>query len=141
FVYRLFETGRVEVVEPGVVRAALLDNRLIRDEGLSLTQIYVLSAELNVDLLISGDVADYVEGTGFGGIPFVGFTARAMDARRGVVSWTSISNNRGTDGAGLFEIGGVRGGHALASEMIRAVIATALAPADSIAAKSAARGR
>ena len=31
---------RVEVIEPGVVRQALLQNRLIRDEGLTTTQIY-----------------------------------------------------------------------------------------------------
>jgi hypothetical protein len=128
FAFRFWETKRVEVLEPGIVRSVLLENRLIRDEGLTLTQIYVLSGELNIDLIVSGDVSDYLETTGFGGNPVVTFTSRAIDARRGLVSWTAISTNRGSDGTGLFAFGSVRGGHTLASQMIRAVVATALDP-------------
>lgn len=122
FLARLAAIRGLEVVEPGVVREALLQARMIQEGGLSLPQVDLLRAMLDVDLVISGRVTDYEEYGGHSGTPVVAFSTGVFDAAKRRIVWTSISHNRGNDGVFFFDAGRIRTAHALASEMAGAAI-------------------
>lgn len=124
FVRHLAGRPGVEVVEPGVVREALLESRLIQDDGVSLAQADILRALLEADLVISGTVTDF-ESQGSGpGTPFLGFAARAIDTSTRQAVWTSFSFVKGDDGFRLFESGRIRSIGRIASELVRGVVET-----------------
>jgi hypothetical protein len=122
FVRQLAADGAYDVIEPGVLRQALLDARVIQDEGVSLAQVDAVRALLNVDVVVSGRVSDF-ESLGIDiGSPAVGFTANAIDARSRRVVWASFSFARGDDGVHLFGTGHVRSAVALTSDLVRGVV-------------------
>lgn len=122
FVRHLSRLGTVEVLEPGLVRQALLRGRIVREGGLSLPQTTLLRTLLDVDLILSGTVKDYHDSLGSTAVPRVSFTARGIDANSEQVVWTSMSYNDGDDGVFFFDAGTVHTAHRLASEMARAVV-------------------
>lgn len=124
FVRHLVGRPGYEVVEPGVVREALLETRLIQDEGVSLAQADVLRALLEADLVVSGTVTEYERQGSGPGTPFVGFSARAIDTATRQVVWTSYSFAKGDDGFRLFEAGRIRSVGRIASELARGVVET-----------------
>jgi hypothetical protein len=121
----LADSHQVEIVEPGIVREALLNARLIQEEGLSTPQSKLLRALLEVDVVIFGEVSDYVEASG-GREPEVDFLVRAVDTSRLQVMWSSTSHGRGDDDVFFFGVGSVPTAHRLASEMARALVETIL---------------
>jgi len=122
FVQQLTKQDAYDVLEPGVVRQALLDARVIQDQGVSLTQVDAVRALLNVDAVVSGRVSEY-EPLGIdAGSPTVAFTASAIDARSRRVIWASFSFARGDDGLHLFGTGHVRSAVRLTSELVRGVV-------------------
>lgn len=122
FVGRLAAYEAYDVLEPGVVRQALLDARVIQDGGVSLAQVDAVRALLNVDVVVSGRVSVY-EPLGINaGSPSVGFTANAIEARSRRVIWASFSFARGDDGLHLFGTGHVRSAVLLTSELVRGVV-------------------
>jgi hypothetical protein len=122
FVRHLGSQAEGTVLEPGVVRAALLDARVIQQDGPSLSQVDALRALLDIDLVVSGRVTAY-EGSGSTpDTPFVGFSARAIDAASRQVVWSSVSHARGDDGLRLFGTGHVRSAIELLSEQVRGVL-------------------
>jgi len=125
FVRQLSRLDDVTVIEPGHVRQALLQGRLIRQGGVSLPQADLLRALLEADLVLSGDVRDYEDQSAGRGVPFVNFGVRVIDARRGQSAWTSVSFGGGGKGVVFFDVGRVHTAHALASEMVRGVVRTA----------------
>lgn len=124
FVRRLSERDEFEVVDPGVVRQALLMSRTIMEGGLSLPQADLLHAMLGVDLVLTGIVFEYDDYSGPWGNPKVNFTARVYDMKTRQVDWASISYNRGDDWVVFFNQGKVNTAHAVASGMTRAVVET-----------------
>ena len=118
----------LEVLEPGVIREALLQSRLIQEEGLSVPQADLLRALLRVDLALFGEVTEYVEGGPEGFEPAVDFSVRAIDTQRGQVIWSSISQERGFEGAFFFGLGRIPTAHLLTSEMSRSLVATLEGP-------------
>ena len=120
-IHCLVDDGRVEVVEPGVVREALLRSRLIQDEGLSLPQSDLLRSLLRVDVVLFGEVTDYVEASWGGTVPEVDFSVRAIDTASRQVIWASTSHARGDDGILFFDVGRVPTAYRLASLMARGV--------------------
>jgi len=122
FVRHLAADEAYVVLEPGVVRQALLEARVIQDEGVSLAQVDAVRALLNVDLVVSGRVSDF-ETLGIGpGSPSVGFTASAIDARSRRVIWASFSFAHGDEGVHLFGTGHVRSAVLLTSELVSGVV-------------------
>jgi hypothetical protein len=122
--HRLIRRGDLDLVEPGVLRDVLLEGRVIQEGGLSLAQADLLRALLEVDLLVTGAVMDYLDPVGPEGVPVVAFSMRAIDTATRQVVFSSISHNRGDDGVFFFDLGRVHTAHALASEMAHAVAAS-----------------
>lgn len=120
----LVNGSNLEVLEPGVVRETLLQSRLIQEEGLSVPQADLLRAVLGVDLALFGEVTEYVEGGPAGFEPAVDFSVRAIDTQRGQVIWSSISQERGFEGAVFFGLGRIPTAHRLTSDMSRSLVAT-----------------
>jgi len=129
FVRHLLGARHVEVVEPGVVRQALLESRLIMREGLSLPQSDLLRVLLDVDVVISGTVSDYQEARGLGENPRVGMMVYGIDTHQGQVVWSSTSHNRGGDRVFFFDSGRLYTALAVASRMVDQVVERMLAPA------------
>lgn len=123
FVNRLKKAGTVEVLEPGVIRNAFLTSRIIMEEGLSLPQADALFAALDADCILTGKILDYRDYQGVHGKPKVNFSAQLIERRSRQVLWSSVSHNEGDDGVFFFDWGRVNTAHALASRMVRFVIA------------------
>ena len=122
FVRWLLATGDMDVLEPGVVREALLQARVIQEDGPSLPQVDALSALLDLDLIVSGRVTDYEAMGSAPGTPFLGFSARAIDVRTRQAVWSSFSFGRGDDRVGLFGTARVRSSITLTSELVRGAV-------------------
>ncbi len=131
FIEQMIDRPGIEIVEPGDVRQALLQSRLILEGGPSLPQSDLLRSLLNVDLVINGTVTSYDDPRGEWGNPVVGFSVQGIDSRRRRVGWTSISRAEGDDGVFFFEQGRVYTAHDLAERMVREVVVRMLAKADS----------
>lgn len=111
------------VIEPGVVRSALLGSMLIPAGGISLPQGDLLRLLLGADLVVSGEVFDYQDRpSGGGGAPLVNFAVTLLDTARRQVVWSSISHASGDEGVFLFDRGRIRTAHALASAMALGVV-------------------
>ena len=109
------------VVEPGVIRQALLRLRLIMDEGVSLSDVDSVSSVLDSDLILSGRVMDYQDYQGDTGTPIVDFSAQLIDRKTRDVVWSSDSRNTGDDGVFFFDRGRVNTAHGIASQLVQAV--------------------
>lgn len=122
FVRWLLEAGEMDVLEPGVVREALLEARVIQEDGPSLPQVDALRALLDVDLVVSGRVTEFEAMGSAPGSPFVGFSSRGLDARTRQAVFTSFSFGRGDDRNGPFGAGRIRSSITLTSELVRGVV-------------------
>jgi len=118
----LVASGTLDVLEPGVVREALLDARLIQADGPSLPQVDALRALLDVDLVVSGRVTDLEPIGTAPGSPFVGFSTRGIDTRTRQAVWSSFSFGRGDDRVGPFGVDRIRSSITLSSELVRGVV-------------------
>jgi hypothetical protein len=114
-------TGMI-VLEPGIVRAALLEARVIQEDGPSLPQLDALHALLDVDLVISGRVTDHEAMGSSPGTPFLGFSARALDATTRQAVWSSFSFGRGDDRVGLFGTSRISSSITLTSGLVRGAV-------------------
>jgi hypothetical protein len=112
----------LQVVEPGLVRQALLQARLVAEDGVSGPQVDLLRVVLKADLVVTGAVFDYEDGRGLFEPPVVDFTTTVFDATQNRVVWSSLSHGTGADGVYLFDWGRIRTAHALSSRMARAVV-------------------
>lgn len=122
FVRHLSEDPAYEIVEPGVVRQALLDTRVIQEDGVSLAQVDTVRALLDVDIVVSGRITQYDPLGLSPGSPSSGFSARAIDARTRRVVWSSFSYAAGDDGLRWFDTRWVRSGVLLTSDLVRGVL-------------------
>jgi hypothetical protein len=127
-VRQLVEEGRFAVIEPGVVRSALMQNRVIIPEGASLDISTLLFEKLDADLLLSGKVMTYEDFRGPDGAPAVSFSVQGVTRARGETAWASQSHRSGDEGSFFFAWGKVRTAHELTTRMTRE-IATLLAGA------------
>lgn len=111
-----------EVVEPGVVRQAMLETRQIQIEGPSIPQVDVLRASLSVTAVIYGEVTEYREAGPGKPEPAVGFSLRAIDTASQQVVWSSVSHTEGHDGVFFFDVGEIATAYQLASELAQAIV-------------------
>jgi hypothetical protein len=120
----------VEVIEPGVVREALLRAHLIQEEGLSLPQADLVRLLLEADQVLFGEVTVYVEAWAGSPEPEVDFSARALSTRTRQVACAAISHGRGDDGAWFFGLRRVPTAHDLASLLTRGFVEGCLVPGE-----------
>jgi hypothetical protein len=116
----------VEVIEPGVVREALLRAHLIQEEGLSLPQADLVRLLLEADLVLFGEVSVYVEVWAGAPEPEVDFSARLLSTRTRQVVCAAISHARGDEGAWFFGLGRVPTAHDLTARLARGFVAGCL---------------
>ena len=126
FVRELAALPNVDVVEPGNVRQALLQTRLILGEGPSLPQTDLLRIILDADLVVSGSVTHYDDPPGEFGQPTVSFFVQGIESERRHVGWASTSHSRGDQGVFFFDLGRIHTAYRLATLMVREVVAQAL---------------
>ncbi len=122
FVRHLRAVGNFRVIEPGRVRGALLELRIIMDDGISLAQADAIFKRLNADLILTGNVLDYQDYQGTIGKPKVDFSAQLIERKSREVVWSSKSYNEGDDGVFFFDWGRVNTAHSMASEMVRHIV-------------------
>ena len=111
----------LQALDPGTVRASLLENRVIQDWGLSLPQADALRVGIDADFLVTGRVVQFSDG-GPDTTPEVAFSLRVLDVRSRRVLWSSFGSNRGDDGVVLFDAGRYRSAHALSRDMAEAAV-------------------
>ena len=122
----LVQSGVAEVVEPGIVRQALLRQRVIQEHGLSVPQSDLVRLLLNADVALFGEVTEYRE-TGAGTLePQVEFSVRAIDTAAKQIVWSSTSYGEGDDRVFFFDAGRIGTAHRLSARMTGALVATIL---------------
>lgn len=121
---QLLQAG-IQVVEPGRTRQVILDTRLVPETGISLAQADVLRAILEVDMVITGGVSTYVEGTPTVP-PRFEFSLYGIDTRARKVAWLARTFSEGKKGVVFFDVGQVRTTPALAEELVRAILAAVI---------------
>jgi TolB-like protein len=112
---------RLRVLEPGVVRDLALRYRLILEGGVTVHQARTMLGALEVDVVVTGEVFEYVDG-GSAGATRASFSITAMDGRTGKVVWQSRSYDLGDEGRTLFDFGEVVTVQELRCLMIRNVV-------------------
>jgi hypothetical protein len=112
----------VDVVEPGVVRDILLRTRLIPEGGIPFSKAELLKELLGADLVLTGDVLDYIDSAGVSQDPVVDFMTQLLDSGRHSVVWSSFHHNTGADRVWFFDTGRIRTAGALASAMTNATV-------------------
>jgi TolB-like protein len=123
----LTEMRRLEgitIVEPGLVRQALLALRVVMEDGLSLAYSDLIFKNLDADLILTGKVLAYEDYHGPTGKPRVDFSAILIERKTRKVAWTCKSHNEGDEGVYFFDVGRVNTAHAMASEMTRLAVET-----------------
>ena len=119
FAKALKKFDQFDVIEPGVVRQAFLEMRIILDQGVSLVNADSIAGLLNADLILAGDVTDYEDYQGVWGKPKVSFSAQLIDKKSREVVWSSSSYNEGDQGVFFFDLGRVNTASAMVSQMVR----------------------
>ena len=119
FMRHLASLPQFRVVDAGDVRRELLDNRVIMESGLSLSDAEAIAAPIAADFVLTGRVIHYQDYDGPVGTTRVEFSTVLIDKSRRKVVWSSESYNDGTDGEGLFGRGVSRTAHAMATQMVR----------------------
>ena len=121
FVRLFWESGNFRVIEPGIVRDMMLEERMIMLDGMSMADAEVIFSRLDADLVLSGRVMNYEDYEGSTGQPVVDFFALMIDRRSRDVVWSSHSYRKGDDGVYFFDMGKIKTAHSLAFQMAASV--------------------
>ncbi len=136
FVRQLAGREEFDVAEPGVVRDVLLRMRLIPEGGIPFSQAELLKELLGADLVLSGDVLDYIDALSADQAPVVDFMTQLLDAGRRSVVWSSFNHNTGADRVWFFNEGRLRTAGALGSAMAQATVDRMLRESSSLSSKT-----
>jgi hypothetical protein len=118
---QLMNHESIRVIEPGLVREALLQFRIVMEGGPSLSVADIMSSEsvLDADLLIAGSVFDYQS---LRGEPKVHFSVQAVETRSREVVWWSNSYAAGGESVLLFNVGRIYTAHGLVDRLAKSVV-------------------
>jgi TolB-like protein len=122
FVREMTKLKNIHVIEPGVVRDALLKKRVIMYDGISLFNAQAIFSMLNADFILTGNILDYNDYPGAFGRPDVDFSTRLIERRNLETVWSSKSYSKGDDDVYFFDFGKVNTANEIASEMVRAIV-------------------
>ena len=112
------------LVEPGIVRQALLQMRIILEGGISLIEADSIFSRLHVDLILGGKVFNYQDKQGTSGTPKVEFSALLIDRKSREVVWSCRSYHEGDDGVFFFDWGQIETAYRMNSEMVLSALDT-----------------
>jgi TolB-like protein len=122
FIAQLARSGAFEVLDPGVVREQVLAHRMVLEGGVSIDRAMALLDVLGADLVVSGDVHDYVASPSPRAPPSAEFTAYAIDQETAELVWSSTSTAGGEDGVFFFGAGRIETSSALSCRMVAGVV-------------------
>jgi hypothetical protein len=88
----------------------------------AFNQTDLLKELLGADLILTGDVLDYIEAVGEDQAPVVDFMTQLLDSGRRQVVWSSFHHNTGGDRVWFFEAGRLRTAGALGAAMAQATV-------------------
>jgi hypothetical protein len=128
FVRQLLANENWRVIEPGVVRQALLKGRVIMRDGISLADAGSISRLLAADMILSGKVMDYQDFQGMAAKPKVVFSAEIFEKNSREVVWAAQSHNRGDDGVFFFDWGRINTAYVMASQMVQLAVEEMIEP-------------
>jgi hypothetical protein len=123
-VRHLVQAG-ASVIEPGIVRQVMIEARQFYREGPSVPETDLLRLHLEADVVVFGEVSKYQDRLAPRPAD-VEFLVRALDTGSGDLIWASSSFAGGNKGVYFFGAGRVYSAHALAAELTRALVDTAL---------------
>lgn len=124
FVEQMIPQKKLSVVEPGMVRQVMLQQRIIMDDGISSADAHALYSKLNVDFILAGRIFDYKDYQGTSGTAKVDFSAFALERQSGEVVWACQSHDTGDYGVFFFDWGKMHTAHRIASEMVASALET-----------------
>ena len=124
FVRQLSALENFRVIEPGIVRQALLQMRIIMEDGMSLADADALFSKLDADVILSGKIFDYQDYRGAAGKPKVDFSALLTEKQSREVVWACESRYEGDYGVFFFDWGKINTAHRMADEMVASALAT-----------------
>ena len=102
----MLTTGYFDVVEPGVVYAAMGSTGVRTTEGMTPEASAKLQPLLNADIYVTGVVEEYGEvRVGADTYPAVSFSSRLLNARTNEIMWAATISKTGAEGAKIFDIG------------------------------------
>jgi TolB-like protein len=127
FVKELKKESAFSVLEPGIVRDQLLKMRVIMNEGISTSDVDLITHNIDADLVLTGKVFDYRDAESSQGKPKVNFSVMLISRASKKIVWASDSVNSGDDALILFDWGSVNTAGAMASEMVHVVLKSMLA--------------
>ncbi|HET6365363.1 MAG TPA: Calx-beta domain-containing protein, partial [Nitrospirota bacterium] len=119
FVKELRKLEDFVVIEPGVVRQQFLNMRVIMYEGISSSDIDLITSNIDADLILTGKIMDYQDDIALYGEPKVAFSVMLIDRSSKRIIWASRSSNKGHDAVTLFDWGSVNSANEMVSEMVR----------------------
>jgi TolB-like protein len=118
FVRELARHRELDVLEPGLVRAELLEHRVVMEGGVSHETARIALATMEVDVVVAGYVRLQEELP----VPRLELTVLALDTFDNRVLWRSSSHARGDDGVILFDVGRVTTTSELSCRLVRATV-------------------
>jgi TolB-like protein len=126
FVTLLFQRGRFEVIEPGVVSDALLAMTATPFGTVDLETMTGLRARIAADAVIVGTVHNYSEGIkrGASTSPELEMDARMLDTESGRILWSAAHGRSGDDYELLLDFGKARSAVSLAAKVMREMLET-----------------
>jgi tetratricopeptide (TPR) repeat protein len=128
---RLEATGHFHVVEPAVVRRALLELGLWSVGGLDPDALRLLGERLGAPYFVRGTLFRFSDGRGQNASPpRVELTLTMVDARRERLVWIGHHARGGDDYRGLLELGSVTTAVALADRVVAELVEASEASAD-----------
>ena len=128
FVRQLVMRENFNVIEPGVVRHALLRGRIIMRDGISLADAGLIGRLLEAGLILSGKVMDYQDFQGPAAKPKVDFAAEIFEEKSREVVWTVQSYNQGDDSVFFFDWGRINTAYVMATQMVQLAVEDMVEP-------------
>jgi hypothetical protein len=119
FARQFLARPQFRLIEPGVVRQKLLEERVVMENGVSLDQARLVAHALQGDLVLAGYVFAFDDASG---TPQANVTVMLIERRSGRVVWESTSYNGGDDGISIFALNRVRTATELACRMTSGVV-------------------
>lgn len=122
FIRHLSAVKDFTVIDPGMVRQEMLDERIIMLDSVSLADADLIFNRLDADLVLTGAVTDYYDYNGPQGTCRVGFSVLVIDKKEKKLVFAADSYNTGDERILAFDLGKIRTAPKLASEMIRVIV-------------------
>jgi TolB-like protein len=123
FFSELASRGSCQVIEPGVVDAALDSLGIRNPSSLTSAQLRAAGDTLRADRIVLGSVLESGTVRGDeGDLPSVGLSIRLVDPASGTVLWTGMKFRSGDDHETLFGWGRERSPERLASKLARDLV-------------------